>query len=327
MNETPPSESAPSAESRRRVPLWQRLLPWLITLACFGYLFSILNRAAAAQESSLFPYLLQIFERVSWWQWLGMMIPYTLFFFILDTFIIWKVINWFNVKISYMGILPIRASAFILSLLNEQVGKGAIALYLNRRDGIPGWEVASSMLFVMFCEFYYLTTWATVGVLLEWQQFPAILHSIPWIALGAMIFFVFFYLYFSGRILKGISLREKPIFRAFRQAKLWHYLAVIAMRSPLMLLAVMIYTLALGLFGVEVSFGEMLGYLPVILFGAVMPGPMRSVAIVLWVTLFPDNPGEMSAFGFVQHNFFIFFNASIGLLFLRRANRELFGAR
>ena len=34
----------------------------------------------------------------------------------------------------------------------------------------------------------------------------------------------------------------------------------------------------------------------------------------------------MTAFGFVQHNFFIFFNAAIGLLFLRRANRELFVA-
>ncbi|MDA2934252.1 hypothetical protein MYX82_07900, partial [Acidobacteria bacterium AH-259-D05] len=255
MNETLQSESTPSAASRGRAPLWQRLLPWLITLACFAYLYTILNRAAAAEESSLLPYLLQIFERVSWWQWLGMMVPYTLFFFILDTFIIWKVINWFNVKISYMGILPIRASAFILSLLNEQVGKGAIALYLNRRDGIPGWEVASSMLFVMFCEFYYLTTWATVGVLLEWQRFPAILHSIPWIALGAVTFFVFFYLYFSGRILKGLTLREKSIFRAFRQAELRHYLSVIAMRSPVMLSAVMVYTLALGLFGVEVSFG------------------------------------------------------------------------
>ncbi len=318
-------KSPPASESRKKAPLWQRLLPWLITLACFAYLLSILNRAAAAQESALLPYLLQIFERVSWWKWLGMMVPYTLFFFVLDTFIIWKVINWFNVKISYMGILPVRASAFILSLLNEQVGKGAIALYLNRRDGIPGWEVASSMLFVMFCEFYYLTTWATIGVLLEWEQFPAVFHLIPWIALGAMIFFVFFYLYFSGRVLQGMKLREKSIFRAFRQARLWQYLAVIAMRSPVMLAAVLIYTLALGLFGVEVSFGEMLGYLPVILFGAVMPGPMRSVAIVLWVTLFPDNPGEMSAFGFVQHNFFIFFNASIGLLFLRRANRELFG--
>ena len=69
----------------------------------------------------------------------------------------------------------------------------------------------------------------------------------------------------------------------------------------------------------------MLGYLPVIFFGAATPGPMRSVAIVLWVTLFPENEGEMTAFGFVQHNFFIFFNAAIGLLFVRRANRELFG--
>ena len=69
----------------------------------------------------------------------------------------------------------------------------------------------------------------------------------------------------------------------------------------------------------------MLGYLPVIFFGAATPGPMRTVAITLWVILFPGNEGEMAAFGFVQHNFFIFFNAAIGLLFLRRANRELFG--
>jgi len=69
---------------------------------------------------------------------------------------------------------------------------------------------------------------------------------------------------------------------------------------------------------------EMLGYLPVIFFGAAVPGPMHSVAIVLWVLLFPDRPGEMTAFGFAQHNFFVLFNAATGLLFLRRATRELF---
>jgi hypothetical protein len=53
---------------------------------------------------------------------------------------------------------------------------------------------------------------------------------------------------------------------------------------------------------------------------------MRSVAITLWVVLFPEqDAGKMGAFGLVQHNFFIFFNAAIGLVFLRRANRELFG--
>ena len=44
-------------------------------------------------------------------------------------------------------------------------------------------------------------------------------------------------------------------------------------------------------------------YLPVIFFGAATPGPMRSVAILLRVLLFPANPGEMTAFGFVQHTF------------------------
>ena len=46
----------------------------------------------------------------------------------------------------------------------------------------------------------------------------------------------------------------------------------------------------------------------------------------VYVTLFPEKPAEMTAFGIVQHNFLIFFNAAIGVLFLRRPNRELFGA-
>ena len=86
------------------------------------------------------------------------------------------------------------------------------------------------------------------------------------------------------------------------------------------------YALCLRLFGVYAGAPELLGYLPVIFFGAATPGPMHSVAIVLWVILFPDKLGEMTAFAFVQHNFFILFNAAIGLLFLRRATRELFGA-
>jgi hypothetical protein len=93
-----------------------------------------------------------------------------------------------------------------------------------------------------------------------------------------------------------------------------------------MLAAVVVYSLALRLFGVTIGPGEMLGYLPVIFFGAAVPGPMHSVAIVFWVLLFPDRPGEMTAFGFVQHNFFVLFNAATGLLFLRRATRELFAA-
>ena len=157
------------------------------------------------------------------------------------------------------------------------------------------------------------------------MSFPASLprHSLD--RVGRRLFFAFFHLFFSGKIGAGIALRDRPIFRAFRLAKVWHYAAVIALRAPLVLAGVVVYTLALRLFGGSVSLGQMLGYLPVIFFGAAMPGPMHSVAILFWVLLFPDKPGQMTAFGFVMHNFFIFFNAGVGLLFLRRATRELFG--
>lgn len=316
--------SAPGPPVRRRPPVWQRLLPWLVTAACFAYLYVRLDRAAAAGGRRLGPYLAAVFGEVSWLRWLALMLPYCLVFLLVDSLVVWRVISWFNARLRYRDVLPIRASAYILSIVNEQVSKGAIALYVSRREGIPAWEVGSSMLFIMVCEYYYLLGWATVGVLLQWERFPAVFHAIPWIAAASMAFFVLFHLFFSGRLEVGRGLRERPLFRAFRQATVWHYAGVIALRSPAMLAAVVVYTLALGLFGVPASMGQMLGYLPVIFFGAATPGPMHSVAIVLWVLLFPDRPGEMTAFGFVQHNFFVLFNAAVGLVFLRRATRALF---
>jgi hypothetical protein len=325
MSESVPTTSASSIPAAKKAKTWQRILPFVITLACFAYLYTRLRGAAAAEGSGLLTYLLKSFENVNWLHWLALVIPYCFLYLLIDSLVVWAVINWFNAKIRYADILPIRASAYILSLVNEQVSKGAIALYLNRRDGLPGWEIGSSMLFLMFCEYYSLMLWASIGVLLRWNNIQSVFHIIPWIALGSCIFFVFFHLFFTGKIGAGIALRERPIFRAFRLAKVWHYGAVIAMRAPLVIAGVIVYTLALRLFGGTVGFGEMLGYLPVIFFGAAMPGPMHSVAILFWVLLFPDKPGQMTAFGFVMHNFFIFFNAGIGLLFLRRASREMFG--
>jgi hypothetical protein len=282
--------------------------------------------AAAAREGhALLPYLLGIFERVNWWRWLLLMVPYSLVFFAIDSLVLWRVVNWFNARVRYVDILPVRASAYILSILNEQIGKGAMAVYLHRRENVPGWQVGSSMLFIMFCEYYYLLTFATLGVALRWSELPEVFHAIPAIALGSALFFAVWVRYFRGDLRPGSGLRDRPILHAFRQAAPWQYGVVMALRAPALLVAVVVYTLSLHLFGVDVGYGEVFGYLPVVFFGAAVPGPMRAVAITLWVTLLPEHAGEMAAFGLVMHNFFVFFNAAIGLLFLRRAQRELLG--
>ena len=326
MSETNSDTNASGeAPGRGKPPLWQQALPWLITIACFTYLYFQIDRQAARQDQSAIELFGNVFSSVSWTSWLTLMVPYSAFFFLVDSLVVWRIVNWFNARVRYADILPIRASAYIISILNEQIGKGVMAVYLNRRDGVPGWEVGSSMLFIMFCEFYYLMFWASLGYLIAGDQLPAQFGLVPGIAVGSIVFFVIWVAYFRGRIAPGSSFRNRPILKAFREAAPWRYVVVAALRSPALLAAVVVYTLALRLFGVDASFVNMLGILPVVFFGAAVPTPMRAAAITIWVVLFPQNEAQMAAFGLVQHNFFIFFNAAIGLLFLKRANRELFG--
>ncbi len=311
---------------KRSSSMLGRVAVWAISLGCFWLLYQRIDAAAARQGQEPAALLVTIFEQVNWLALIGLLIPYSLVFFLLDSLAVWRTVNWFNARVRYLDVLPVRASTYILSILNEQVGKGAMALYLQRREGVPGWKLASSMLFLMFCEFYYLLGWSTLGWWLNGDTLPPVFVAIPMIAVGALGVFAAFYAFFRGALLPNAGLRNRQIFHAFREARLWQYLTILAIKSPALLTAVVVYDLALRLFGVELSIAQMLGYLPVVFFGAGVPGPMRAVAITLWVVLLPDHAGQMAAFAIVMHNFFIFFNAAIGLLFLRRTQRELFGA-
>jgi hypothetical protein len=314
----------PVDEPKARAALWKRLAPWAITVVCFGYLYSRIS-AVAGPDRSVLAYLLQIFASVDWIHWLALMVPYSFLYLLIDTLVLWRVVNWFNARVPYLGLLPVRASAYIISIVNEQVGKGAIALYLNRRDGVPGWQIGSSMIFIMFCEFYYLLFWALEGVTLRWRELPTIFHAIPWIAVGALLFFVAFVYYFRSPRFASSTLRDRQLFLAFRKAPPRYYLIILVIRSPALVAAAWVYSEVAKLFGVPLGFLDILGFLPVIFFGTLVPGPFRAVAVAMWPTLLPDYAGEMTVFGLVQHNSFLLFNAAIGLLFLRRASGELFG--
>lgn len=302
-----------------------RVLFLILTGLCFAYLYYRLNGAAAREGLSLIEYMTQVFATVDWIPWLALMICYSLFYFAIDTLVVTKALNWFVADIKYKDIMPIRASSYIISIFNEQIGKGAMAYYLNKRDKIPGWEVGSVMLFIMFCEIYYLLVWATIGFAVGGDSLPEVFGLIPYIAAVATVLLVLWIAYFRGAILPNNKFREKTVLHAFRQAKPWHYGAFFLLRSPALLAAIVVYTVALNLFGVEASLMTLLPFLPVIFFAAAVPTPMRAAAITFWVILFPENEGQMAAFGFVQHNFFILFNAAIGLVFWRKAQRDLFG--
>ena len=86
----------------------------------------------------------------------------------------------------------------------------------------------------------------------------------------AALYFPLHLAYFSGAVLARSKLRDAQIFRAFRLAGFHHYILVVLFKAPNLLAAVLVYMLALQLFNVEVEFGQMLAFLPVIFLAAAL---------------------------------------------------------
>ena len=305
-----------------------RIGTWLLAAACFYAVYTRMEAAAERESQTVLAYLTEFFAEADWLFWLALMIPYSVFFFLVDSHVTWRVVRWFNAPdLKLAGMLPIRASAYILSLVNEQVGKGAMSLYLLRHYKVPGWQALSSMILLGLMEVYQLLMFSGVGVALNFhlvQEASTLLPLdviLPTVMAVAALYLPLHIAYF--RLGSG-GLRETPILAAFRQARPVHYLLIVLFKAPNLIGAVIVYTFALDLFQVEVSLGQMLAFLPVIFLAAALPLPFHAGALLLWTVLFPDYP-EVAAFSFVMHTFFVLFNAAIGVLFLPCANRELFG--
>lgn len=318
------------SNSQPKLRWLSKAIVWLITFACFALVFRKISFAAARDELTIFEYLSRFFAEADWLVWLAVMVPYSCFFFVIDAHVTWRVVKWFNAAdFKFSAMLPIRASAYILSLVNEQVGKGAISLYLWRRYQVPGWQALSSMILLGMMEIYQLLIFSAIGVILYFDLVKAASTQLPLdrilpIAfLIAMLYLPIHILYFRGKILSFLKLRKLQIFQTFTRAELKHYLLIIAFKAPNLIGAVFVYTFCLGLFNVDVSFGQMLAFLPVIFLAAALPLPFHAGALLLWTVLFPDYP-EVGVFSLLMHTFFVLFNALIGLFFLPLANRQLF---
>lgn len=310
-----------------------RMVTWILAAGCFYLVYTRIEVAAQRDGMTAVEYLIHFFGEADWLMWLGLMIPYSIFFFLVDSHASWRAIRWFNTPdIKLTNVLPIRASAYILSLVNEQVGKGAMSLYLLRRYDVPGWKALSTMIFMGIVEIYQLLLFSAIGVFLYFELVEEAAVSLPLpeilitVFIVAFVYFPIHLAYFGGHILKGSALREKSFLHALREAKFKHYLLILLCKAPNLLGAVAVYTMALGLFSVDVLFGQMMAFLPVIFLAAALPLPFHAGALLLWAVLFPEFP-EVGAFSLVMHTFFVVFNALIGVIFLPLANKELFVER
>ena len=252
------------------------------------------------------------------------MVPYSVMYLLVDTFCITRVVNWFNCRVAYRDVLPIRATTYLLTLINSQLGQGGIALYLNRRERVPFLEAASSVLFMMFVELYQLVLFSSIGFALAPGATDLPLGPVFLALYGYLVVHLIVFRWAAERI--G-WLRNRTILRSFRLARPSHYLLLLLYKSPNFLMATVVYYFAVRCFGMRLRVRRPAGVLPIIFFSAALPIGVAHLGApqALWLYFFSREApaATLLAFSLATHFIFMIMNASLGIPFLPRASREL----
>jgi len=308
-----------TSKSRPAIQRWRLVIPPAITITILVLIFrkipfqAFTDALANANYTGFFLALL----------------PFSVLYFVLDTVVLCYVVRWFHGDLSYRDLLPVRAVDYLISVLNHRLSQGAMVVYLARRLSAGLLEIASTILFLDFLQKTHLILWASVGMMLVSEHLPAALLLAP--VAVVLLWFVFLgYVHgglgFLGRFFTRPQWR---LLRTFRLARPEQYIAVLALKAPLLLLAVVAHGYAIRSFGFEIPFTRLLATLPIIFIVGALPINVARLgtAPLAWLFFHGDivPAPQLLAYSLAAHLTFMIANAVLGIGFLPRAYRELFG--
>jgi hypothetical protein len=325
-----PASEADTLAAARHTPIWRRAIPYAGTLAIFALIFLRIPLRKVGEALAEVPVL----------RFLGLFLPYSLFYFVIDAFCLTWVVKRFNAPMRYRDILPIRASMYLVAMINTNLGQGGVAYYLYRKAGIAFLAALSSILFIALMEIYQLFLFSTLGVIFYTPQGAAqteivgilrVAYVVAWAGLAALVGF-----FAMARRREPIriwlnSTRGAGLAATFLAARPIDYLAVLVIKAPTFLASVVIQYFALAMYGIAVPFVKLMLFLPLVFLAAALPIAVAHLGTsqAAWLLFFSGNApaARILAYSLAAHFTFMICNGLIGLMFLPRASRELTALR
>jgi hypothetical protein len=312
---------------------WKRIVPPLTTAVIFYFIFRRIP----------FARLLEALALADYGPFLLLMLPNGLLYFAWDTLVLAVLMRWFHGPIRYAELLPVRAVTYAVSFLNTNLARAATAFYLTRKLQTPFFEIAGTVIFLSVVELTHLALWATAGMALYPARVPP---AAWWVPAG----FGLFWLVVLPYARRGIApwraplaalgrrfprwqgrgtVRNWAVFRTFAIAPLRRYVQIILLRAPLFAASLAFHYFAVRTFGMEIPFLHLVAFLPVIFMLAALPVTVAHLGTTqaAWIFFFKDVAPEsrLLAYSLSSHLVFMLARGGLGVVFLPRAYRELFG--
>jgi hypothetical protein len=296
----------PSSPTAARTRILHPVVSALLTLGIF---WLILRRVP-------FPALAAALHDADYPLFLALMIPNTLFYFAWDTLVLAVVIRWFHGAVPYRQLLPVRAASYVVGFFNTNLGRGAMAAYLSRRLRAPFLELGSTVIFLVLTEYTQLVVWAMLGLL---GLRGDVSRSLLAVAAGVIVFWLV--------VRWLLAPREWSIARTFRLATPSRYVEIVLLRAPMFFVSLCLHYYAAHAFGIDIPFGQMLTFLPVIFMLAALPVTVAHLGTTqaAWIFFFGQYAPvpRLLAFSLAAHLVFAFTRALLGLAWLPAAYVDL----
>ena len=304
---------APPAAGRRGGALAQ-IVPLAITVVIFAVIFARIpfgKFTDAIARADLLPFL-------------GLMASFSLAFFLVDTFVLTKMLNWFHGPIAYRELLPVRATTYLVSIVNTQLAQGALGVYVHRRFLTPLGQIFGTVGVLILLEVTQLVLFATAGML----AYPSVVPlGLLWSPIGVAVVWVVLLLVAHGK-LGPAKLSDHVLFQTLRRTRASQLVTVLGLKASVFLLSLFIHSAALGLFGIHIPLLRLLAFLPIVFMTAALPVTVAHLGTsqAAWIYFFSDYAAEadLLAYSLASHLTFMLANGSLGLLFLPKAYADLF---
>ena len=260
---------------------------------------------------------------------LVLMACFSICFFLMDTFVLSKMIRWFHGPLTFRTLLPVRAVTYVVSIINTQLAQVALALYFHRRFQTPLAEITSTVAMLILLEVTNLISFATVGLIAFPGGAPIILFALP---LGLGCFWLLITQVARGGLgVIGEKIGGHTLLNTFRAVRFRQGLLVLALKGSVFLLSLFVHKYALTLFGMDIPLFRLLTFLPLVFMIGALPVTVAHLGTsqAAWIFFFKDYAAEadLLAYSLVSHLTFMLANGTIGLLFMPKAYADLFGKK
>lgn len=251
----------------------KRIAPWIMAALIFAYLFH-LYPPSKVWESLTY---------VNLWTFSAFAIGYFVFIYIVDSWVMTRVLSDFSYKVGFRDIAYARGFTYLIMIINYPASQAAFAYYLKRRYKIPIFEALGIFFFIVFVDLLWIVTLAFAGSFFQDYSIGGVDlgHTVKIFSICVYVFLILWLAFWRRWAEKifGHSIRfdfierqrKRPAFHIFEQASVFYYLKVAIMRIPIHFTIIISMYIVLKTFGVSIPFTKILGNIPLCFFLGTLP--------------------------------------------------------